>query len=179
MPQCRQVAETGLTRQAVSLRSRSRLCSASGERSCLPTAPAECLQHTCICICISRPQLDGQVRTGSASPPFKGVWHKCRLLNYPWVDARPAKHLGATTSLIGEYLFYSLEIQCSAFHMQPSETQPYCLRGSLLLALKTFHNSECVRALGLAHGVQAMHVAVVTMIIYICLLLGAGDECGK
>ena len=36
--------------------------------------------------------------------PFKGVWHKWRHLNCPWVDTRPANHLGANTSLIGEYL---------------------------------------------------------------------------
>ena len=42
--------------------------------------------------CIERFQLDSQVRTGYASPVLKGVWHKYRLLNYPWVDTRPAKY---------------------------------------------------------------------------------------
>ena len=36
--------------------------------------------------------------------PCKGVWHKCLLLNYPWVDTRPAKYLIAHTSLIGDHL---------------------------------------------------------------------------
>ena len=60
--------------------------------------------HVCVYVCIAQFQLDSQVRTGKASPPLKGVWHKCRLLNYLWVDTRPAKYLGAHTSLIGEYL---------------------------------------------------------------------------
>ena len=40
-----------------------------------------------------------------------GVWHKCRLLNYPWVDTRPAKCLSANTSHIGECLLKPLEIR--------------------------------------------------------------------
>ena len=60
---------------------------------------------------MARFQLDSQVCTGLVSSPFKGVWHKCRFLNCPWVDTRPAKYLGAHTSLIGEYLLKPLEIR--------------------------------------------------------------------
>ena len=40
--------------------------------------------------------------------PIKGVWHRCRLFNHPWVDTGPAKYLGAHTSLIDEYLLEPL-----------------------------------------------------------------------
>ena len=46
-------------------------------------------------------------------PRPKEFWHKCRFLNYPWVDMRPAKYLGVHTSLIAEYLLKPLEIRKS------------------------------------------------------------------
>ena len=55
-------------------------------------------------VCTARFQLDSQVRTGKPHPRSKGVWHKCRLLIYLWVDMRPAKYLGAHTSLVNTYL---------------------------------------------------------------------------
>ena len=39
----------------------------------------------------------------------EGVWHKCRLFKYPWVDTRSAKYLGAHTSFIGDYLLKPLD----------------------------------------------------------------------
>ena len=41
-------------------------------------------------------------------PPLRDVWHKGRLLNYPWVETRPAKYLGAHPLLIAEYLIKPL-----------------------------------------------------------------------
>ena len=74
----------------------------------------ECLyvcMYVCMYVCIARFQVDSQIGTGKFTPPFEGLWHKCQLLNYPWLDPRPAEHLGAHTSLVGEYLFEPLAIR--------------------------------------------------------------------
>ena len=54
-------------------------------------------RHCCMHVCMAQFQLDSQVS--------RGIWHKCRLLNYPWVDMmlygsgrRPLNALPATLS---------------------------------------------------------------------------------
>ena len=47
----------------------------------------------CMHVCVAQFQLDSQVRTGHPHPRLKA------FLNYPWADTRPAKYLGAHTSL--------------------------------------------------------------------------------
>ena len=55
-----------------------------------PLFRSRCAQLARTNVCIAQFQLDSQVRTGIASTPFTGVWHKRRLLNYPWVDTQLA-----------------------------------------------------------------------------------------
>ena len=60
--------------------------------------------YVCICTCSTIPALTARYARGKPHPRMEGAWHTCRLVNYPWVELRPAKHLGARISLIGENL---------------------------------------------------------------------------
>ena len=75
---------------------------------------SECLPRPCrsvwelyVSVCNSNLSLTARYSRGKPHPRSTGVSHQRRLLNYPWVDLRPAKGLGAHTLYSGEYLLKS------------------------------------------------------------------------
>ena len=68
---------------------------------------------------------------------FKGLWHECRLLNYPWVDTRPTKYLNAHTSLIGEYLLKWTV--CQGKGAFPALSKANCMASCVLIKVTAMH----------------------------------------